>query len=110
MISFATSFFVGTQVVVANGCIALTITLNYELVWLPMSPSLVGLPSLYSSMLSSNSIASLMQAAKILCFIGYKAVFSFLFSNPSKKLDTSCSWFEISFLGHLKMYFFSHFG
>ena len=70
IISLATSSTVGTQGVVFVCCVGLTITLVSELWSLPESPNPVGLPSLNSSTLSSNSMASLMHAFNVLCFLG----------------------------------------
>ena len=109
MISLATSCTIGTQCVVFIGWVCCAITLNLELLSLPKSPNLVGLPSLNSSTLSSNSTASLMHALSVLCFLGYRATWSLQFNNHSKKSDTSHSWLGISISRHLRMYFFNLF-
>ena len=109
IISLATSCTVGTQGVVFVCCIGLTMNLVSKLWSCPKSPNFVGLPSLNLSTLSSNSMASLMHAFNVLCFLGYRAARSFCFSNPSKKSETSHSLLGISISRHLKRYFFNHF-
>ena len=109
IISLATSCTVGTQGVVFVCCVGLTITFVSKLWSLPECPNPIGLPSLNLSTLSSSSTASLMHAFNVLCFLGYRAAWSFWFSNPSRKSETRNSWLGISIFGHLKRYFFNHF-
>ena len=108
-ILFATSCTVGTRGEVVSGWFCRATTLDSKLLSLLDSPYLLGLPSLNSSMLSSNLSASFMHVFSVLCFLGYRAAWSLGFSNPSKKSDTSHSWLGISILGHLKRYFFNLF-